>query len=70
MGLSKPLGLIVGREVIDSVSVNLVPAGTSGRTTDRGLSNWASGMVLRAIGGKRGVKQHTTGSCVVVFGSQ
>lgn len=45
--------------MIDSVSVNLVPAGTSGRTTDRGLSKWASGMFLKTIGGEQGVKKHT-----------
>lgn len=28
----------------DSVSVNLVPVGTSGRTADNGLSKWAPGM--------------------------
>lgn len=48
MGPSNPVGLIVDGEVIDSVSVNLVQAGSSGRTAaDREMSKWASGMVLK-----------------------
>lgn len=58
MGLSKPVGLIVDREVIDSVSVNLVQAGTSGRTADREMFKWPSGMVLKTIDGKPGDRKH------------
>lgn len=58
MGLSNPVGLIVDREVIESVSVNLVQAGTSGRTADRGLSQRALGMVLQTIDGNPGIRKH------------
>ena len=47
MGPSKPVGLIVDGDVIDSASVNLVQAGSSGRTADSEMSKWASGMVLK-----------------------
>lgn len=57
MGLSNPVGLIVDREVIESVSVNLVQAGTSGRTADRGLSKRALGMV-KTIDGNPGIRKH------------
>lgn len=57
MGPSKPVGLIVDGEVIDSVSVHLAQAGTSGRTADREMSKWASGKVLKTIDGKPDVRK-------------
>lgn len=52
MGPSKPVGLIVDGEAMDSVSAHSVQAGTSGRTADREMSKWASGMVLGTIDGE------------------
>lgn len=57
MGPSKPVGLIVDGGVIDSASVHLVQADTSGRTADREMSKWASGKVLKTIDGKPGVRK-------------
>lgn len=56
-GLSKPVGPMVDRGAIQSVSVNLLQAGTSGRRADREVSEWTSGMVLKTIDEKSGVSR-------------
>lgn len=45
--------------MIDSVSVHLVQAGTSGRTADREMFKWTLGICFKNDG-KPGVRKHKT----------